>query len=332
MKNKITYFNSKLLLSCFGFYLIFDKIGHNAYIAVILGSLLGIINIYIFDILRKKQKELQKYKTLNFIYKLLMTLFSSFLIVLTLATLELFVNTFYLVNTPKIIIVFSFFLTALYLVYKGNDIIIKLSNILYPVSLLLVIITCFVTIKYLNFSEILPIFNFTNLDLIKSTLIYSALSSIPCILEINFNNNFKDEIKNYLISTICLLFICLATILMLGEELLKMYSFPTYTVLKRVKILNFVENIENFLSFIWYFDFIILLANLLSDLKSTITNKYIYYILCLILPLIAIYTLGINYINFKLIIDYTYLIFYIFLFLIIILLVTLHIKHHKKTK
>ena len=27
MKNKITYFNSKLLLSCFGFYLIFDKIG-----------------------------------------------------------------------------------------------------------------------------------------------------------------------------------------------------------------------------------------------------------------------------------------------------------------
>ena len=180
-----------------------------------------------------------------------------------------------------------------------------------------------------NFSGII-LFNFTNLDLIKSTLIYSALSSIPCILEINFNNNFKDEIKNYLISTIWLLFICLATILMLGEELLKMYSFPTYTVLKRVKILNFVENIESFLSFIWYFDFIILLANLLSNLKSTITNKYIYYILCLILPLIAIYNLGINYINFKLIIDYTYLIFYIFLFLIIILLVTLHIKHHKK--
>lgn len=326
MKNKITYFNSKLLLSCFGFYLIFDKIGHNAWIAVILGSLLGGFNIYIFNLLKTKQSSINNNNILKWIYKIMMITFSSFLIVLTLAVLELFVNTFYLVNTPKIVIVFSFLLTALYIVYKGDNILVKLSNILYPVSLLLILFAIFLVFKYLNYSEILPVLNVSKISLIKSIFIFSALSSIPCILEINLNNNFKEEVKNYCIASICLLFICLATTLMLGDELFKIYSFPTYTVLKRVKLLNFIENIENFLAFIWYFDFIILLASSLANLKSNTNNKYIFYILSFILPIISIYTLGINYINLKIIIDYTYIIFYIFLIIIILLLILSKLK------
>ncbi len=329
MKNKITYFNSKLFLLCFGFYLMFDQIGHNAWIAVILGSLLGGFNIYIFNLLKKEQNNLNNNKVLKWTYKLLMIIFSSFLVILILAVLELFVSAFYLVNTPRIIIVFSFLITALYIVSKGDNILIKLSNILYPVSLLFIIIAFLVVYKYIDYSEILPILNVSKLNIIKSTLIYSALSSIPCILAINYNNNFKEEIKNYCIASLCLLSICLATSLVLGDELLKMYSFPTYTVLKRVKILNFIENIENFLAFIWYFDFIILLTSSLSNLKSNINNKYIFYILSLLLPFISIYLLGVNYINLTVITTYAYIILYSFLAIIIILLIILKVKKNK---
>ena len=76
-----------------------------------------------------------------------------------------------------------------------------------------------------------------------------------------------------------LFLITLSTILCLGEPLIRIYSFPEYAVLKQIKILDFIENIENLSTFIWYFDICELtpvgLSRVLFQLKATHWFQYV---------------------------------------------------------
>lgn len=331
MKNKIIFFCGKISFLSFGFHLLFTKVGHNAWISIILGTFLGAFIIYLFNLLKEYKKDIniKNYKLLNIIYKIIFILIYSFIIVLTLSLLPLFINTFYLVNTPKIITIVPFFLTAMYVASKGENILFKLSNLLFVFSLALILLTFITTFKYLDFTVLLPILDVSKINLLESIFIYAALSSIPSIITINYNNNFKDELKLYLFTSLIILSICLITVLMLDRELIKMYSFPAYTVLKRISILEFIENIENFLSFVWYFDYMITLACGLLNLKNTINNKNIYYVISFVLVLFTVYFLSNNYQYLNLFVYNTYYILYIILFLIIILIIILK---HKKNK
>ena len=336
MQNKIIFFCGKISFLSFGFHLLFTKVGHNAWISILAGTLLGAFIIYLFSLLKKSvngdiNKELKKYKILNIIYKFIFILIYSFIIILTLSLLPLFVNTFYLINTPKIVTIVPFFLVAMYVASKGEIVLFKLSNLLFVFSIGLILLTFLATFKYLDFSVLFPILDVSKINIFESILIYASLSSIPTIITISYNNSFKNELKLYFFTSLILLSICLITILMLDHELLKMYSFPAYTVLKRISILEFVENIENFLSFVWYFDYMITLASGLLNLKNTINNKFIYYIISAMLVLFTVYFLGMNYQYLNQFVYNVYYGLYIILFLIILLLIILKFKKTKQS-
>ena len=154
MQNKIIFFCGKISFLSFGFHLLFTKVGHNAWISILAGTLLGAFIIYLFSLLKKSvngdiNKELKKYKILNIIYKFIFILIYSFIIILTLSLLPLFVNTFYLINTPKIVTIVPFFLVAMYVASKGEIVLFKLSNLLFVFSIGLILLTFLATFKYL---------------------------------------------------------------------------------------------------------------------------------------------------------------------------------------
>ena len=337
MKNKLTYFITRSSMFGIGFFLIFKNGGKDAWISILLGTLLGIGIIYFYNLIKKQlnnnllENTLKK-SFLGKIYNFIFILFYLYLMVIIFILLPLFVNSFYLTTTPKLIINIPFLLLAIYLTLKGSKTIENLSSFLCVFSIFIILFFAVSLTNYSNLSNLIPIFTNGTNKILKASLIYASITSIPQIITINYSNDLKNTIKDYLLSSLTLFFIVFFTIIALGEPLIKIYSFPEYTVLRQIKILNFIENIENISSFIWYFDLFIMLSILINNLKSSLPKKYnLIYFYTLILSVLLFTSLIIdkNYIYILNIVYYHPIILFIFFIIFITLFIYLKFTHKK---
>jgi len=287
MKNKLSYFVSKVGVFGIGYFLLFKDNGKNAYISILLGTLIGICIIYFYDLIRKNLNN--KYLTdslkntlIGNIYNVILVLFGLYLMCFTLLIITTFINSFYLIKTPRIIILLSFTLLGIYLSFKEEKVMLDLSIPFFYFSILIDIIFSTLLIPYNNFTNLLPIFNYNYLSIIKGSLIYAIITSIPLILTIDYEDNFKNTLKNYLIASLMNTFIVFGIILSLGEPLLNIYRFPEYAVLKQIKILDFIENIENISTFGWYTESFMLVSLIVTNIKKVLPRKHYKYSLSII--------------------------------------------------
>lgn len=338
MKNKLTYFIARSSMFGIGFFLIFQNAGKDAWISILLGTLLGVIILYAYNQIKKNlnndtlENKLNK-TFIGKIYNIIFIIFYLYLMTITLMLLPLFVNSFYLTHTPKIIVNIPFLILAIYLSFKGKNNLENLSNLLCVFSILIIIFFAVSLTGYIDFNNLLPILTNSTNNVIKSAFIFASITSIPQIITINYSNDFKNTIKDYLLSSFTIFMIIFFTIIALGEPLLKIYSFPEYTVLRQIEILNFIENIENISAFIWYFDLFIMLSTLTSNLKNSLPKKFnliYFYILILIVLITSSYIIGKNYV-YILNIVYIYPITLI-IFFIIFLSLLIYFKTQKKAK
>ena len=336
MKNKLTYFISRSSMFGIGFFLLFQSTGKDAWISLLLGTLLAILIIFAYKSIKEYFQNKSIRDTLNKtilgkFYILIFILFYLYLATIILILLPMFVNSFYLLYTPKILIVIPFLLLCLYIANKEKSTLEWLSTLLCVMSILIIITYSLFLTKYININNILPIYTTKNLNILKASFTYAAITSIPQIITINYHSTFKDDIKNYLLGTLTTFLIAFLIIICLGEPLLKIYSFPEYAVLKQIKILKFIENIENLSTFIWYFDLFITLSTIIIDVKEIVPKKYnklyIYLFLFLIIYL-STFLIGSNY-RYIITIFYTYP-YILFIFFIIFMSLKLYIKKLKK--
>jgi len=81
----------------------------------------------------------------------------------------------------------------------------------------------------------------------------------------------------------------------LTPNVAKMYSFPEYMVLKRIKIFGFIENIENIITAIWYIDLFVFITMILKRIYGIINKKIIYYPVIFTIILFTTYFIVDNY-------------------------------------
>ena len=313
MKNKLAYFVTKTSLFGITTFLLFETNGKNSYLSIILGTILSISIIYFYT----------KFKSINkksIIYKIIIILFSIFLATTYLTILSSFINTFYLVKTPKIIVIISFLMLSIYLCFKGKDTLINISNLLFYFSIILVTTFSLLLTKYVNISNIYPIFNYNPINIIKSSIIYALITSVPLILVIPYYKDNKELYKDYIFASLTNLSIIITIILCMGEPLIKIYNFPEYIVLKQIRYLDFIENIESFSSFAWYIEIFITLSLILMNIKNTLpkNNNRLLFILLAILIVILTFIINTNYKYILILYNYYYIILLIFLLIFII--------------
>ena len=194
MKNRLTYFITRSSMFGIGFFLIFKYAGKDAWISIILGSILGIGIIYLYHLIKKyldhkSLKEKLQQSFLGKIFLTIITIFYLYIMVIILVLLPMFVNSFYLLYTPKLLVVIPFLLIALYLVYKGKDNLTTLSNLLFIISIFTIVLFYSLLIKYIDINNIFPIFSTKTKSMLLSTAIYASITSIPNIALINYNND-----------------------------------------------------------------------------------------------------------------------------------------------
>lgn len=299
----ITYYLSRSAFLGIGFSRIFDKTHQDSIISIIIGSILGLLIIQIFKfILNKKEglslKEYIDNSKLSPLIKTVLLLFSITFIIIILTILNSFISSFFLLNTPTYFVMILFLAIAFILVTRGIKNITKTGEVLFFPNFIIPIIIAIVLLKYIDITNIFPLLTSKTSNILFSSLSYCIYSTAPYIFLLNIKNNGKDIDKFYILNTISIFLIFIFTMLVLGKNLTDIYRFPEYIVLKRIKIFNFIEKIENIVSYIWITDEVLSISMALYTIYELINkNKKILISIIMAILFIESFVIANNFIN-----------------------------------
>lgn len=311
--------------------------------SIIFGSILGMILLGIYFYLNNRRTNENIFEKVNstipkiiaiFINTLLIVLFT-FIASFILYNLSLFIN-YNLLNDIDIIPISTLLiLTSIYLVSKGINTITRVSGILIFTFITLSIISFITLVTYSSPSNLYPLLtkNFTTITIGS---IYSSIISVTPIFllliipkdKIESNKKYKKYMLiTYIVNSFYLLISFILILSILGIKLTSILKYPDIVALQKVSLLNFVQRIEDLLSFKVMFDGFISLSLMLFYVKEGTTviykirpNKKIIFVVGIITLILSLY-LKMTNIN---------LVFYLFLIILFIhLLLMLSLKEKK---
>ena len=276
-KNKeylsLTNFFSKALFLGIGISKVLIDAKESAIFSIILGTIFGTIILFILN-------KLSFYKC-NGIRKLIMFIIIYILLVIGLTEFTTLISSIYLIDIKKYILMLPTLAVILYMNSKSIEVHYKVSSMLYGLSFTIFIIAFFSLAPQIDYLNLLPLFNVSFKKILFTSLEFTLFSVVPNILlgglDIKKDNKI---IKRYLISNLLLSLVILVTQGILSIELVRMFKFPEYIVLKKISLLDFINNVENIISFIWIFTIFMYLSICSKELYDmaydTFNNRYIY--------------------------------------------------------
>lgn len=291
-------------------YLMFSISQVDTYIAALLGLFVGIIPffmiMYISD--NKNGEDIIDLnirlfgKIFGNILNIILNIVFIFLSVLVLFNLSQFIGTQYIPDTSPVYIKLLILLAVMYTSSKGLSTIAKVNQFIAYTTLGLFLLSICGLISKVNISNILPICANGSMPIIKSTIIYAISSIAPLFLitiipKKNIDGNKyskKGFLIFYIISSLIVVFIIFFTIAIQGINLINIYRFPEYVVLREFSLFTIIERVEKTLSLEFVFNVIMFMIFsfyfVIESIKKVMKNKkdksylsWIIGIICLII-------------------------------------------------
>lgn len=282
----LSYFLGRTFFIGFGFSILFKLLNKDTWIAAILGSILGFLIIFFFE-KWKKNHPLD-----SMLSKCLFFLYNFFIFTQILFIFETFCSSFYLIKSPILYII----LPIPFIIYKitkhGFSTIAKVTEVLFPISIIIYIFVVFGLFQNIKLSYFGPILTANGMDILKGTIYFAIYSTAPFFLLWNVELDHKLS-KSYLLSMLGILIIALVITGVLGPNLTKIYRFPEYMTMKKIKLFNFIEKVENIVSITWLFSLFITLSITGYNLKELLPQKrknILYIGILILLCAISLYT------------------------------------------
>lgn len=276
-KNKeylsLTNFFSKALFLGIGISKVLIDAKESAIFSIILGTIFGTLILFILN-------KLSFYKC-NGLRKFIMFTIIYILLVIGLTEFTTLISSIYLIDIKKYILMLPTLAVILYMNSKNIEVHYKVSSMIYGVSFTIFIIAFFSLAPQIDYLNLLPLFNVSFKKILFTSLEFALFSVVPNILlgglDIKKDNKI---IKRYLVSNLLLSLMILVTQGILSIELVRMFKYPEYIVLKKISLLDFINNVENIISFLWIFTIFMYLSICSKELYDmsydTFNNKYIY--------------------------------------------------------
>jgi len=246
--NSVLYLIAKPLFLGFGFKIMLNIAGPYLWLSIIIGTIIGLLINFI----------LSRFNKIN---KCLLSVYSLLMLIIGIGLLTRMISRIYLDQTPIYLIILPLILLIYYTCTKKEDTIFKVSSIIIVVEIILLLIALFALIPEINLNHFIPSYALNMRNLITSSLCFAVISTIPYLLLPKFKGNYNY--KTYLLSCFTLLLIGIFIIGVLGYDVSLFYTFPEYTIFKRIHIMGYLENLENILFIIWfiiYFPFLTIAA------------------------------------------------------------------------
>ncbi len=335
----VSYFLSRALFLGIGFSLIINKVKQDSILAFILGSIIGLFLTFLINkvIIYKGEKTigelLKEMKFLGLILRIIFIIFGVSMIIEGIVFFELFASSFLLSQSPLWFISLPIIYLVLKLAKGGIKSAFRVALCLFPLSLILTFLSLFSLLGYASLDNILPILVSKPFAFFESSLYYASLSATPGILMLITQSKTSNH-KAYLLGSFTLIFKIFLIIGILGTTLASIYRFPEYVILKEIKILDFIEKIENIVGISWILDNFIFISISSLFLKEMLPEKFrkiSFPSIILILFFISAMIIGKDY-NYIVLIYYNLPIFLLIIFILTIPTLLIYTKFGQKRK
>lgn len=263
----------------------------DAWISLILAFIIGFVPIFIFYKIASYNEELTIIEKIDKLFpkigkyiKLFISLGIIFIVTLNFCNLTNLITTQFLNKTPNIVIGISLIIPIIFLISKENKIIARVSTILFFLSIILIITSIIGLFPKIQLSNLKP---YMENNTLKGIIPYISYNILPIYMILIFPNKYikKNIISGYIISSITLLISIFFLISILGVNLIILFQYPEFHLLK-LSFDGFITfRLENVLAIQWILDIFIFTSIGIKYCNESlnINNKYIIPITILIL-------------------------------------------------
>lgn len=266
----ICFFISSSLFQGVSEVFLYESAKQNAWLAVLVSALIGLIPLLLIIYIMNYEPDKNIIDKINHLFgkiggsiiNALLTTCTFILLIFTIWLLTNFTEIKYLIGTPPLFVGILFFIPIIYSTYKGIETIARSSEILFYITIIFNIIIAISLLSYMKIGNIFPLLNDGLFPLLKSSLQF-LFYTVPALLLLTIipKNNIinKEKLSKYIIfgyigSTLLLTYVTFTVINIIGADLADIYRFPSYYVMKKIKITGFLENSENIFSLLWIFN------------------------------------------------------------------------------
>lgn len=332
----VHYFLTRALFLGIGFSVIIGISKQDSILSFIVGTLLGLVLIFFINKIQKYKGEktlnevLKEMKALGFFIRIIFLFYAFALLCEGLTFIQLFASSFFLIRTPIWFISLPLALLLIRIAKNGSTTTFRVATCLFPISIALTILSLLALCGYASIENIAPLFVTPPIEFLKSVFYYTTLSVTPSVLMLITNKS--NSTGSYLLGSFTLISKMFLIIAIVGPILAGIYRFPEYIILKEIKILDFIEKIENIVALSWIFDVFVYLSMSSLMLKELIPKKgkhLLHALLILISFFISFSVIGKYYTN-ELHIYYTFPIFLAIIFLVTIPILFIYLRHDYK--
>jgi spore germination protein KB len=280
----------------------------DGYICILLALILIIPFVFIFLKLSSYKPELSLGEKLDsifgkgsFVLKAILTVIVLLFETIFMFNLLNFVNSQFLSLTPMLVIGLLFVLLIVFINFKGIETITRTASILCFICILLYLSALIGLIPEVKIDNFKPFLISKHSNIIRGTFyLLSNITStlflflaIPKKLFLKEKKYNKTVVFSVIIAIIILLSIFIVTAGVLGFNLLKLYRYPEYMVLKRLTLFTFIDQIENIIMIQWifglFFNCCFGIYFIKSLFKKTVNSKIYTLIISLLLLFIPLF-------------------------------------------
>lgn len=256
----------------------------DSWISLILAFIIGFIPIFIFYKIASYDEALNILEKIDKIFpksrKYLKFILGTFIFMITMLNFWNLTNLIisqFLSKTPNIVIALSLIFPIILLINKENKIISRASTIIFFFSIILVILSITGLISKFQITNIKPILEYNP---VKGILPYISYNTLPLFMMLIFPNKYVKEsiVKGYVLSSISLLIGFMFLIAILGVNLVTLFQYPEFHLLKLAYDGFITFRMENFLAIQWIFDIFIFTSIGLKFCNESFNMKKVYII------------------------------------------------------
>ncbi len=259
----VTYFLSRAFFIGVLFSLLIRTSKVDAWISFLLCFVIGFLFLFVLQYIASYEPEKslrEKYidlfpKSYPF-WMLISILLFLFLAVVGFWNLSNLITSQFLNKTPKFVIQISFLIPLLLLLRKECKIILRVSLVLFYISILLFLLSFIGLIFQFDFTNFLPAFQS---NITSPIFPFLGFQVFPLFLLLIFPNQEvkKGMKKGFCLSSLILFLTTITIIGVLGIELCLIYQYPEFHILKRAYQGILTYRLENILAIQWLFDIFI---------------------------------------------------------------------------
>lgn len=264
----------------------------DAWIATLVGSLIGFIPYYLYVSLSIKYPDKNIFeiiettfgKLVGKIIVFIITIFAMSFILFCFWSLTNLISSQYLYKTPQLFVYIIFSIPLIYILSKGIKITLRSITIIFFITVFLYMITFISLVPQAHLINLYPILKDGLTPVIQASFGFVAycicplffIGAIPVHYYEDKENYKKYMTVAYIIACATIFIIPFLIISIFGIELAQLYQYPEFQILRRVTIGGFIERIESTLSIQWIFELFILITIGIYFIKQSF-----YHIFCI---------------------------------------------------